>query len=114
MSPRASSEFGQHRARSSSVLRVACFLLGLVSVQIGCSILGGQFSHTSIFRDFGRFHSRIAPDSFYLPTARQVRQLVDDVLDKSMINVMVGGSSVFYGVGQPAGLTLTDNLRREL
>lgn len=77
-------------------------------------VLGARVSSTNMFDNFGRFHTRLAPDSFFLVTAKEVRSLVTALADKSKINVVIGGSSVFYGVGQPAGQSLADNVRREL
>jgi hypothetical protein len=68
----------------------------------------------NIFGNFNRFYLMLAPDTSFFPTARQVRHLAFALLDKSRVNVVIGGSSVFYGVGQPEGMTIADNLRREL
>jgi hypothetical protein len=97
-----------------SMGRIVSFTLGMAVALGGAALLGRHMSSENIFRDFGRFHMRLSPESFYQPTARQVHALALDVLDRTRINIVVGGSSVFYGVGQPKGLTIVDNLRREL
>jgi hypothetical protein len=94
--------------------RIVSFTLGMAAALGGAARLGRHMSSEKIFRDFGRFHMRLSPESFYQPTARQVHALALDVLDRTRINIVVGGSSVFYGVGQPKGLTIADNLRLEL
>jgi hypothetical protein len=91
-----------------------CFGIGFFLTMALLAVLGARASSTNMFRDFGRFHTRLAPDSFFLVTAKEVRSLVATLADKSKINVIIGGSSVFYGVGQPAGQSLADNVRREL
>jgi len=99
---------------SSAAFRALSFTLGFLMAVVSCSLIGRQMSAQNIFHDFGRFHTRISPESFFQPTAREVLALAKDVLEKSKVNVIFGGSSVFYGVGQPQGQTLADNLRREL
>src|SRR5262245_15747812 len=102
------------KALSPAGLRVVSFISGgLVAFAI-CAMIGQHLSSSNIFRDFGRFHTRLSPESFFQPTASEVRALAHDLFDKSKVNVVVGGSSVFYGVGQPQGMTIADNLRREL
>jgi hypothetical protein len=95
-------------------LRALSFAVGFLLAIASCSLLGWQMSAQNIFHDFDRFHTRLSPESFFQPTAREVHALAKDLLDRSKTNVIVGGSSVFYGVGQPQGQTLADNLRREL
>jgi hypothetical protein len=95
-------------------LRLIWFLAGFVLSTTICSVAGYTLTSINIFQNFNRFQVFIAPDSNYLPTARQVRALARAVLDPSKTNVVIGGSSVFYGVGQPAGMTMADNLQREL
>jgi hypothetical protein len=99
---------------SRAALRALSFTLGFLMAVVNCSLIGWQMSAQNIFHEFGRFHTLLSPESFFQPTAREVLALAKDVLNKSKINVIVGGSSVFYGVGQPEGQTLADNLRREL
>lgn len=78
------------------------------------AFLGGRVSSKNMFMEFGRFYPAISPSLFFLPTSREVRELALSVLDKSKINVVLGGSSVFYGVGQPTGQTLADKIRGQL
>jgi hypothetical protein len=96
------------------ILRALSFAVGFLLAIASCSLLGWQVSERNIFRGFDRFHTRLSPESFFQPTAREVHALAKDLLDRSRTNVIVGGDSVFYGVGQPQGQTLADNLRREL
>jgi hypothetical protein len=103
-----------HGKLSGPALRALSFALGLGIAAVCCSLIGRQMSAQNMFHDCGRFHTRLSPESFFQPTAREVYALAEDLLDRSKINVIVGGSSVFYGVGQPQGQTLADNLRREL
>jgi hypothetical protein len=102
------------RGTLTLTLRLASFLIGLWIALVASSLTGYLITSHNVFMQFTRFHIRIAPDSNFLPTARQVRALAFATLDKSKVNVVIGGSSVFYGVGQPPGATITDNLRREL
>jgi len=99
---------GHHSARFAS------FVVGAVLSFAICAAVGWKASSSNIFRDFGRFHTRLTPESFFQPTAREVMSLARELLDKNKVNVVIGGSSVFYGVGQPEGQTIADNLRRDL
>jgi hypothetical protein len=75
-----------------------------------CSAAGYLSSASNHFARFTRFHSMISPEANFRPTARQVRALALEMLDRSKINVVVGGSSVMFGVGQPTGRIWTQKL----
>src|SRR5437899_5537979 len=93
---------------------VPCFLLGFALAFLSCVAAGYFSSARNLFENFTRFHQLIAPESNFYPTARQVRTLARAVLDRSKTNVIVGGSSVMYGVGQPADQIWTKELSKIL
>ena len=97
-----------------SRLRLYAFLTSFGTALVACSLAGHLMTSQNIFLNFDRFHQRLTPDSNFFPTARQVRELALATLDKSKVNVVIGGDLVFYCVGQPRGFTIADNLRREL
>jgi hypothetical protein len=90
------------------------FVLGFVVAFLGCVAAGYFNSSHNLFENFTRFHQFIAPESHFYPTARQVRALALAMLDRSKTNVIVGGSSVMYGVGQPADQIWTKELSKIL
>jgi hypothetical protein len=80
------------------------FLISVVAGFAAAAALGGLSTHGKMFSEFRRFHQFIGSDSFFNPTALQVRRLLDGI-PADRIVVIVGGSSRFNGVGQtPAGL----------
>jgi len=90
-------------------LLFAVALTAVLAVGVA-SIAGFVLSSRNPFDRFVRFHPAIAPEGGFYPTARQVRALAKAVLDPARTNVIVGGSSVMYGVGQPADLIWTREL----
>lgn len=95
-------------------LQLVCFLLGIAVGLMGTAWVGRYFSANNMFSNFGRLHPYINLDSYFYPTARELLALAKELADKSKVNVILGGSSVMYGVGQPVGYTIADNLRRGL
>jgi hypothetical protein len=98
----------------SAGIKSTFFFVGFIIGFLILSVSGEWASSSNMFMHFGRFHTFLAPDTYFLPTAKEVQALAIAELDKSKINVVVGGSSVFYGVGQPAGKSIADDVRREL
>jgi lysophospholipase L1-like esterase len=90
------------------------FVLGFVVAFLGCVAAGYFNSSHNLFENFTRFHQLIAPESHFYPTARQVRALGLAMLNRSKTNVIVGGSSVMYGVGQPTDQVWTKELSKIL
>jgi hypothetical protein len=79
----------------------------------GCSIAGHLVPET--MEPFSRFHLYVAPDTLYRPTVRSVWNMVQArVADRSKAVVIVGGSSVPYGLGQRMGHTFAEQLGEEL
>jgi len=90
--------------------RLAAWLLPrvfLISVAFGfaaAAALGWLSIDRKMFGEFYRFHQLISSESFFNPTALQVRHLLDQIPADKIV-VIVGGTSRLYGVGQtPAGL----------
>ena len=64
-------------------------------------------------RQFTRFHRLIDPETNYFPTVRQIEQIIDDG-PQDKVFVIVGGTSVFYGTGQPDAAMWTRRLQNLL
>jgi hypothetical protein len=67
---------------------------------LGCSVAGWIASGQTLYRKFVRAHQAIAPEGSFHPTVSQLRALVTRTAPPDRIVVIVGGSSVFHGVGQ--------------
>jgi hypothetical protein len=67
---------------------------------LACCAAGWIASGQSLYRDFVRLHPLIAPEGSFHPTVAQFRALVTSTAPPERVVVIVGGSSVFNGVGQ--------------
>jgi hypothetical protein len=89
---------------------------------LGCGLgllilswFGAEVQSSRMAREFVRFHQLINVEANYFPTARQVRTIVELTgRPAPRVYVIVGGSSVLHGVGQPADLVWTRFLQEEL
>jgi hypothetical protein len=88
----------------------AAFLAGLVL----CSFLARRVSRTGYHEDFTRFHQVISPEAQYYPTLEEMCGIVRTSCRPDQILVIVGGNSIFNGVGQPADKMWTVELQRQL
>jgi hypothetical protein len=89
-------------------------ILGAVGSFIACCLAGRLVGQRNCFVGFERFHHAICPQSLFYPTARQVRALGRDLLDRNHIAVVVGGSSVLRGAGQRPEALWTRRLQEKL
>jgi hypothetical protein len=71
--------------------------LGLLAMAWAGRAVTGHDWH----RNFVRFHPLIAPESNYQPTIAEMRAIVRARCRPDQILVIVGGNSIFQGVGQP-------------
>jgi hypothetical protein len=90
------------------------FFAGCVTAFVACCVLGNALARREKFPGFVRFHQRLAPESFYYPTALQVQALVRARLRPGTTTVIVGGSSVLNGAGQSPRRLWTRALARRL
>lgn len=89
---------------------VVGFLCGLLL----CSLLGRLASHHAAFQDFRRIFPMIAPESSFNPTLSALVETVRSVAPRDRIPVIIGGHSVFRGVGQNVDELWTSELQRLL
>jgi hypothetical protein len=106
--------FSLENYKESHKKRFIVFLIALVLTFIFLIILSHRTIKENTFEGVQRFHDSISTGGDYFPTARQVWQYVIKRAKKDKINVIVGGSSVLYGVGQPQGVTIADKLQEKL
>ena len=91
------------------------FFVGLVIGLASLSWLGSVAQSPHLVDGFVRFHQLINAETGYIPTARQVKQIVDRTRnDNALIYVIVGGTSVFHGVGQHESMIWTRYLQEHL
>jgi hypothetical protein len=68
----------------------------------------------NIFHHFERFHIFMNPGTNFYVTPSQAVALAREKLEPGTFKVLVGGSSVLYGSGQPRGQVWTENLQKRL
>lgn len=89
----------------------------LAGVVLGLVLLawaGRSTTGRTWYRDFQRFHPLIAPESQYQPTIAEMRAIVRAKCRPDQILVIVGGNSIFYGVGQSVEKLWTRRLQELL
>jgi hypothetical protein len=86
------------------------FFAGLFLGLAALAFAGSHVVSANWAANFIRFGVAIHPESNYFPTVRQMMQIVD-AGDANKITVIVGGTSVLYGVGQQDALVWTHKLQ---
>jgi hypothetical protein len=91
------------------------FSIGLCVGLAALSWLGSTVESRRLVQKFVRFHQFINVESGYFPTARQVHSILSAAIKESPdVFVIVGGTSVFHGVGQHESLIWTKFLQEYL
>lgn len=89
----------------------------LVGVILGLALLalaGRMVTTRSWHRDFARFHPYLSPETLYQPTIGEMRAIIRSQCRPDQILVVVGGNSIFQGVGQPVQKLWTRRLQERL
>lgn len=94
--------------------QLAAFVGGILVALIALAFCGRQAAAKNFHAGFTRFHRDIAPDTKYYPTVLEMMAIARERAAGGKILVIVGGNSVLYGVGQPAGRVWTERLQAEL
>lgn len=89
-------------------------LFGIVAGFGACVWLGHRAAVTSKPRDFVRFHQGISPDTLYYPPFAMMEQLALERWKPGKTLVIVGGNSIFNGVGQKAEKLWSSRLQEML
>jgi hypothetical protein len=95
-------------------MRPLPFFAGLLSGLIALSVLGATVHNDSLAKGFVRFHSHISLGSGYMPTARELRTIVNYGARRPRVYIIVGGSSVLNGIGQARDRIWTSRLQERL
>ena len=82
--------------------RPRSFLFGLGAGLAALSALGWRVSHLDYHPHFVRFCPEISPEGSYYPTIAEMSAIVRARCRPGQVLIIVGGNSIFQGVGQPA------------
>lgn len=88
--------------------------VGILAGFAAMCIMGLLAARLRYHEHFTRFTEWIAPETRYYPTILEAENLVRQNAPPGKILVIVGGNSILYGLGQPAGHVWTDYLQRAL
>ncbi len=99
---------------AGAIWLLAAFAAGIIVSLTTLAVVGRQAAEKNFHPGFTRFHQKIAPDTKYYPTIHEMMAIVRERAAGGKILVVVGGNSILYGVGQPAGHVWTERLQREL
>lgn len=97
-----------------AAFRPRVFLAGVLAGLLACAVAGHWAARHHSHPNFTRFAPRISPEGNYFPTLDEMRAVVRERMAPGRILVVVGGNSVFQGVGQPADRVWTLELQRRL
>lgn len=99
---------------SGAIWQLAAFAAGVAVALTLLAVAGRRSAERGFHQSFTRFHRELAPDTRYYPTVREMMAIAREKAAGGKILVIVGGNSILYGVGQPAGQVWTERLQREL
>lgn len=94
--------------------RPRSFLCGLGAGLAALSALGWRVSHLDYHPHFLRFCPEISPEGSYYPTVAEMGAIVRSKSRPDQVLVVVGGNSIFQGVGQPVAELWTRRLQELL
>lgn len=77
-------------------------------------VLGRQAARQDLHKNFVRFTQWIGPETKYYPTVNEMMAIVRTKAKPDKILVVIGGNSVFRGVGQPADHLWSKRLQENL
>jgi hypothetical protein len=96
-------------------VRPLAFFAGLLCGLIALSVIGRSLAHRGFAENFIRFNFFLGIETNFFPTALQLRAiLLTREPSRDVVHVVVGGSSVFNGVGQHATRLWTRRLQEIL
>jgi len=90
------------------------FLAGFAGALVLLSVAGAWLGRQDRHPGFTRFHPFISPEAQYYPTIAEMCAIVRTHCRPNQVLVIVGGNSIFYGVGQPADKMWTRRLQELL
>jgi hypothetical protein len=100
-------------AKSPS-FRPIVFFVGILIGFISCAIAGRIVANRNSFENFQRFHTYLNPTTFFYPTVSQMVSLVEAKTSPEQTIVILGGNSIFYGLGQNSNELWSIELQKAL
>jgi hypothetical protein len=85
--------------------------VGMIASFLACSAAGISVGRTNSYVNFERFHRYLNGETWFYPTASQVRALGKSRLDPDKTVVVVGGNSILYGTSQRPDYVWTKRLQ---
>lgn len=101
-----------HKGSANLVPRM--LFAGLLIGIAGMCLFGRWAAREHYHKEFTRTTPWMAPSTNYYPTALEFANIVRQGTKPGTVLVIVGGNSVFYGLGQPPGRVWTTYLQQEL
>ena len=95
-------------------LKVFPCVLGILIGFAACCISGAQVAKTNFYENFHRFTDYTNPTTLYYPTIAQMLAIVNAQSTTEQTVVIIGGNSIFNGIGQRSNEIWTDDLRKTL
>lgn len=95
-------------------IQTPAFAVGLALSLILLSYAGRRISARNYIEDFHRFYPQINVETYFYPSSSLFKSIAESQADSGQTLVIIGGSSVFNGVGQPVDKIWTDALQKEL
>lgn len=90
------------------------FFIGIVLGFLACSLAGYIVSGHERFKHFKRFYPAIQPEMQYYPTAHELLQTANHLARNDKVLVLIGGNSIFKGMGQKDSALWTSALQTRL
>ena len=94
------------RERIATLARAAwsprLFLAGFAVGLLACAAAGWRLAHEGYYRDFTRIAGAYQVDNTFTLSAAQMKKLVASQCARDRVPVLIGGSSILMGTGQPA------------
>ncbi|HEX2852222.1 MAG TPA: hypothetical protein VHO24_03210 [Opitutaceae bacterium] len=97
-----------------STLAPKTVLVGVLVGFVGLCLLGRRAAREDLHKDFTRFTQWVSPETKYYVTVNEMMSIVRTKAKPGQILVIVGGNSVFRGVGQPPDQLWTKRLQENL
>jgi hypothetical protein len=96
------------------MLRVGPCVMGIILGFIACCVAGATVAKANFYENFHRFTDYTSPTTLYYPTVSQMVSMVNLQSTPDQTIVIIGGNSIFNGVGQQSSEIWTDTLRQRL
>ena len=94
--------------------RPPIFFIGIAIGLLVCSLAGRDIAKKNFYHNFQRFHRFISPAALFYPTTSQMMAIAESSSTPDQTIVVIGGNSIFNGLGQNAEDLWTVHLQKIL